>query len=109
MADHYKVLYRVADQMSSWDNILTLAIFLGVEPREVNRLQNEKNGIREAGFKILGSCYRRNAVNDVWKNIQDVLVQMNKNCMVFDLGIDQLISPEIDPEEFRNENVCLNV
>ena len=104
MVPHYKALFLIADQMCSWEEVQILGIWVGIEPREVMRLQNENNSIRRAAYQILESCCRNDAISDIWKNIKEALLVIKKNTAVKELGIEQLISPEIDAEEIREEN-----
>ena len=62
--EDHKVLDQVAGMITTWDEVMTLGIWLHCDPYDVQRLQSENNSIKGAAYKILGSFYSRSTSSD---------------------------------------------
>ena len=97
--------------MCSWEEVETLAIWLECHSWEVKRLRSDNQTLRSAADQILTSFFDRTSVPNAkkWEMIKEALCEMNKNSAVKELGIDQLISSEINQKEnksLKNARLC---
>ena len=105
MVRDHKMLKKTADQMCSWEDVETLDIWLECHPREMKRLRSDNQTLRSTAYLILTSFFDRTSVPNAkkWEMIKEALCEMNKNSAVKELGIDQLISSEINRKENKSE------
>ena len=89
--DH-RILSRVADTITTWDEITTLGLELNCNPNDVARLRSENRSIKGAAYEILRSFYTRHAdsVDTMRSALKDTLRQLGKEALLQTLGIEEL-------------------
>ena len=81
--DH-RVLSRVADIVTTWDEITTLGLELSCNPNDIARLRSENRSIKGAAYEILRSFYTRNINSDksIESILRDALRELGKGALV---------------------------
>ena len=89
--DH-RVLNRVANIITTWDEITTLGLELSCNPNDVARLRSENRSIKEAAYEILRSFYERNINSDksIEATLKETLTELGKGALVLNLGLEEL-------------------
>ena len=91
--DH-RVLSKVADAITTWDEINTLGLELNCNPNDVARLRSENRSIKGAAYEILRSFYTRNTeCNEaVIAALAEALKEVGKEALLPTLGLDDLVT-----------------
>ena len=89
--DH-RVLSRLADTITTWDEITTLGLELSCNPNDVARLRSENRSIKGAAYEILRSFYSRNinSHSSIALTLREALTELGKGVFVFNLGLEGL-------------------
>ena len=87
---HYQVLKKVSDLVTSWEDLVTMVIWLGRDPGTVERLRNENTRIADATSHILFSFYRSASPTECWATLKGALTQLDKGNYSLELGLDEL-------------------
>lgn len=92
MREHHKVLKRVADVMTSWDDNTTLGIWLGYDPDHIERLRSEGSTVTGAALKILRWFYTQSTDSDEtkWSTVIETLGELKRHATIQRLGLHQL-------------------
>ena len=92
MVRDYRVLGRVADTITTWDEITTLGLELNCNPNDVARLRSENRSIKGAAYEILRSFYTRNMNSDksLPTMLTDALKKLEKEALALNLGLEEL-------------------
>ena len=80
--------------MTTWDDIDTLAIWLGFGLDHVLRLKSENNSVRGAALQILGSFYQRNTISaaEKWRKIIEALRELGKENLIERLRLNEMLA-----------------
>ena len=89
--DH-RVLSRVADIITTWDEITTLRLELSCNSNDVARLRSENRSIKGAAYEILRSFYTRNtdSTDAMIVALRDALKVLGKEALLPTLGLEEL-------------------
>ena len=93
MRDH-KVLSRVADIITTWDEITTLGLELNCNPNDVARLRSENRSIKGAAYEILRFFYNRHndSLDTINGALTDAIKELGKEALLPTLGLEELKS-----------------
>ena len=82
------MLCRIADTITTWDEITTLGLELSCNPNDVARLRSENRSIKEAAYEILRSFYTRNINSDtsIEATLREALRELGKEALLLNLG-----------------------
>ena len=92
MVQHHRILSRVADTITTWDEITTLGLELNCNPNDVARLRSENRSIKGAAYEILRSFYARNINSEKYMVaiLRNALKQLGKDALLPTLDIVEL-------------------
>ena len=88
-ARDHKMLCRVADTITTWDEITTLGLELSCNPNDVARLRSENRSIKGAAYEILRSFYSRTTRSDksMETTLREALRELGKEALALNLGL----------------------
>ena len=92
MVRDHRILTRVADTITTWDEITTLGLELNCNPNDVARLRSENRSIKGAAYEILRSFYTRNinCDNSMEAILRNALGELGKGALLQNLGLEEL-------------------
>ena len=87
-----RVLSKVADSITNWDQITSLGLELSCNPNDVARLRSENRSIKGAAYEILRSFYTRNtdSMDTMTAALKDALRELGKEALIPTLGLEKL-------------------
>ena len=83
---------RVADSITTWDEITTLGLELSCNPNDVARLRSENRSIKGAAYEILRSFYTRqtDSTDAMIGALREALKELGKEALLPNLGLEDL-------------------
>ena len=91
-ARDHRILSRVADIITTWDEITSLGLDLSCNPNDVARLRSENRSIKGAAYEILRSFYTRqtDSTDAMTVALRKALKEVGKEALLPTLGLQDL-------------------
>ena len=88
-ARDHRMLCRVADTITTFDEIATLGLELNCNPNDVSRLRSENRSIKGAAYEILRSFYSRKSRSNksMEAKLREALRELGKEALALNLGL----------------------
>ena len=87
--DHW-ILIEIAAAFTSMDELSSLGIGLGCDPRDVSELKQNRNNIKDVAYEILSSFYYSPVPKEErWMILIKTLGKLNKNMTVKKLRLEE--------------------
>ena len=85
-------MIRVADEVTDWFEVYSLGLCLEFDYNQITRYRNQSQDIRLAALQLLMSFYNGSFISKEkkWGLIIEALSRMDKEVVVYNLGIDKL-------------------
>ena len=99
------MLTRVAGEVTDWFEVYLLGTCLEFDYNEITRYGNQSQDSRLAALQLIMLFYNGNSVSEEkkWGLIIEALSMMDKNTVVYNLGIDKLYRGARDAGEGQLE------
>ena len=79
----------------NWEDLVTMVIWIGHNPEDVQRLRSDNTRIGDATSQILFSFYSSASPTERWASLKAAVTQLDKHNAVTELGMDEL---QAEPE-----------